>query len=72
MKQKLKLWLCRYVRPEVTDAPLTHKGRLQAQALQSRTRQLPVELVVVSPLCRATQTGLIAFAHLLDSGKTKR
>jgi broad specificity phosphatase PhoE len=59
-----------YVVPEVTDAPLTNKGRLQASALQPSARDMspPVELVVVSPQCRATQTGLIAFRHLLEGG----
>ncbi|GMH48913.1 hypothetical protein TrVE_jg8757 [Triparma verrucosa] len=56
-----------YVKPEITDAPLTHKGRLQATSLQPLTSTLPVDLVVVSPQNRATHTALLAFSHLLPS-----
>ena len=43
------------------DALLTDKGEAEARALQARTRKLTPELLVVSPLRRATQTGLLAF-----------
>lgn len=56
-----------YVMPEILDAPLTDKGRQQALLLrpkiQSFTKQ--PELVVVSSQCRAIQTGLLAFDHLV-------
>jgi broad specificity phosphatase PhoE len=57
-----------YTMPEILDAPLTQKGRQQAQSLQSRTQSFTAqpELIVLSPQCRALQTGLIAFEHLLD------
>ncbi|GMH64594.1 hypothetical protein TL16_g04000 [Triparma laevis f. inornata] len=56
-----------YVKPEITDAPLTHKGRLQATSLQPLTSTLPIDLVVVSPQNRATHTALLAFSHLIPS-----
>lgn len=57
-----------YDRPEVLDPPLTTIGRKQAQALQPYTKDLAgLELVVVSPVRRATETALLAFAHLLAS-----
>ena len=60
-----------YVKPEVTDSPLTHKGRLQAEAHQVTTVTSGVELVVVSPQCCAVQTGLLAYQHLNNIGTTK-
>jgi len=56
-----------YMMPEVMDPPLTQKGRNQAIFLQSQTRALEsqAELIILSPLCRALQTGVIAFQHLL-------
>lgn len=58
-----------YVMPEVTDAPLTNKGREQAAVLQPVIRSLDdsakPQLVVLSPNCRALQTGVIAFRELL-------
>jgi len=56
-----------YRRPEILDPPLTELGRAQAKALRPQTRQLSPELVVVSPLARATQTALLAFPHLLGT-----
>lgn len=57
-----------YTAPELTDAPLTEIGR--QQALDLRYQQVagltkPPELVVLSPLCRAIQTGLLAFGDSL-------
>ena len=49
------------------DPELTEKGRGQAEALQDRAAGLGTELLVVSPLRRATQTGLIAFAKRTGS-----
>ena len=61
-----------YVRMELLDAPLTDKGRKQAQALQPQIESFgtdqrdhkefeSLELVVLSTNCRALQTGVIAF-----------
>ena len=67
-----------YVRAELLDAPLTDKGRKQAQALQPQVESFGIntndntnevqslELVVLSPHCRALQTGLIAFQSYLN------
>jgi len=54
-----------YSRPEAFDPPLTTLGRKQAAALCDRARDLNPQLVVVSPLARATKTALIAFDHLI-------
>ena len=43
------------------DAELTAEGEQQARDLQVRAAKLRPELLVVSPMRRATQTGLIAF-----------
>jgi broad specificity phosphatase PhoE len=54
-----------YVSPEIVDAPLTEKGRQQALLLRHKTVPClpqPPQLIVLSPNCRALQTGLIAFA----------
>eukprot|EP00927_Polykrikos_kofoidii_P066443 TRINITY_DN62041_c0_g1_i1.p1 TRINITY_DN62041_c0_g1~~TRINITY_DN62041_c0_g1_i1.p1 ORF type:complete len:278 (-),score=44.28 TRINITY_DN62041_c0_g1_i1:167-1000(-) len=58
-----------YCHPAVLDAPLTEIGREQARCLRPRARALQPqpELVVVSPMVRATQTALIAFDHLLGA-----
>ncbi len=66
-----------YVRMELLDAPLTDKGRKQAQALQPQIEKFndknehdsllkkeqikALEMVVLSTNCRALQTGVIAF-----------
>lgn len=57
-----------YVMPEVMDAPLTDKGRQQAAALQETVRGMDAqpELIVLSPNCRALQTGVIVFDHLRE------
>mmetsp|Transcript_34600 Transcript_34600/g.108687 ORF Transcript_34600/g.108687 Transcript_34600/m.108687 type:complete len:223 (-) Transcript_34600:146-814(-) len=60
-----------YCRVEVLDSPLTEVGRRQARALQPAARRLAPELVVVSTLTRATQTALLAFAHLVEGPRTK-
>jgi broad specificity phosphatase PhoE len=63
-----------YTMPEILDAPLTEKGRQQALLLQPIVRAFPnqPELVVLSPNCRALQTGLIVFEHLLADHTTKQ
>ena len=56
-----------YIMPEILDAPLTEKGRQQALLLQPVVQALKEQpqLVVLSPNCRALQTGVIVFDHLL-------
>ena len=45
------------------DALLTDKGEGQARTLQARTTAMATpQMLVVSPMRRATQTGLLAFA----------
>lgn len=63
-----------YTTPEIVDAPLTEKGRQQALLLQSHVEQLPQapQLVVLSPNCRALQTGLLAFESLLPTAPGER
>ena len=59
-----------YMAPEVTDAPLTDKGRRQAIVLRdTQVKELVVkpQLVVLSPLCRALQTGLLAMADFVGT-----
>ena len=58
-----------YVMPEILDAPLTEKGRQEAYLLQPRVQSMPnqPDLIVLSPNCRALQTGVIAFGHLLEN-----
>ena len=50
------------------DAELTAKGEQQARDLRPRTRKLSPELMVVSPMRRATQTGLLAFSEHVEKG----
>lgn len=54
--------------PEILDAPLTETGRQQALFLQPGVRAFTnqPELIVLSPNCRAIQTGVIVFEHLLE------
>jgi broad specificity phosphatase PhoE len=58
-----------YVMPEILDAPLTEKGRQQALVLQPKVRAFEEqpELIVLSPNCRALQTGSIVFEHLIGT-----
>jgi broad specificity phosphatase PhoE len=59
-----------YNKPELLDAPLTEKGRMQASLLQSTVDSLQQgkpQLIVSSPLCRALSTCSIAFQSLLPS-----
>lgn len=66
-----------YVMPEITDSPLTAKGRQQAALIQplvaAMTEAEKPQLVVLSPNCRALQTGIIAFRELIggDNDNTK-
>ena len=53
------------------DALLTEKGEAEARALQARTRLFTPQLLVVSPLRRVTQTGLLAFEHALPPSPSR-
>ncbi len=58
-----------YVMPEITDSPLTAKGREQAALIQpivcAMKEEEKPQLVALSPNCRALQTGVIAFRELV-------
>ena len=56
--------------PEILDAPLTEKGRQQAFLLQPVIKAMAIkpELIVLSPNCRALQTGIIVFEELIEQG----
>lgn len=60
-----------YVIPEILDSPLTEKGRRQAELLQQSVVAFEnqPQLVVLSPNCRALQTGIIVFNHLVQHDK---
>ncbi|MFN3077629.1 MAG: phosphoglycerate mutase family protein [Alphaproteobacteria bacterium] len=47
--------------PMLFDAPLSARGEEEVALLRRRVAELPVELVLVSPLTRAIQTALGAF-----------
>ena len=53
------------------DATLTPKGEEQARSLQQQVAGLAPELLIVSPMRRATQTGLLAFQQHVQSGGLK-
>ena len=58
---------------EVTDAPLTFRGRQEAISLAPKTAALASqpEVVIVSPLSRSIATTLLSFRHLVsDDGKS--
>eukprot|EP00470_Lotharella_oceanica_P003933 CAMPEP_0170173780 /NCGR_PEP_ID=MMETSP0040_2-20121228/7050_1 /TAXON_ID=641309 /ORGANISM="Lotharella oceanica, Strain CCMP622" /LENGTH=275 /DNA_ID=CAMNT_0010415125 /DNA_START=150 /DNA_END=977 /DNA_ORIENTATION=+ len=59
---------CPYLDPALTDPRLTPLGVKQANKLAriSKDLRLQPEIVYVSPLCRAIQTGLIGFKHLVE------
>mmetsp|Transcript_19852 Transcript_19852/g.24496 ORF Transcript_19852/g.24496 Transcript_19852/m.24496 type:complete len:285 (+) Transcript_19852:147-1001(+) len=59
-----------YVIPELLDSPLTEKGRRQAAILQPTVKSLnpQPQLIVLSPNCRALQTGVIVFQDLISTG----
>ena len=55
--------------PELHDPLLTANGEAEAARTAEQARSLPPpQLVVVSPLRRATQTGLIVFEHATRAG----
>ena len=51
------------------DAELTSVGEQQARALQARANKISPQLMVTSPMRRATQTGLIAFDKHVKAGE---
>lgn len=57
-----------YLDPALTDAPLTELGREQARSLLAKTADLPVEVVICSPLHRATETACLGFATHMERG----
>jgi len=63
---------CAYSDPALQDPELTEKGRGEAKALHDCcAKNLHPGIILVSPLQRATQTGLIAFEHCLDKAGTR-
>uniref|UniRef100_A0A6V3K2X2 Phosphoglycerate mutase-like protein n=1 Tax=Lotharella globosa TaxID=91324 RepID=A0A6V3K2X2_9EUKA len=59
---------CPYLDAELTDPKLTPLGVKQANKLARITKELKLqpEIVYLSPLCRAIQTGLVGFTHLIE------
>eukprot|EP01134_Creolimax_fragrantissima_P001481 CFRG1481T1 len=55
---------CPYQQPHLLDPALTDLGREQAISNQVKTKDFKPSVVIVSPLIRATETGLLAFEHL--------
>lgn len=50
--------------PMIFDAPLTDKGRRQAEAARELVADLGIKLVITSPLTRAIQTALCIFDNI--------
>ena len=57
-----------FVKPEIQDSPLTHKGRQEAASQRTGAGMLNPEVIIVSPLHRAVQTALISFADHYENG----
>ena len=54
---------------DLIDARLTEEGRQQvSQRLHTAAAELPVELIVVSPLCRAIDTAVLGLAPHISCG----
>ena len=47
--------------PMIFDAPLTEKGRMQAEQARAAVMELGIQQVITSPLTRAIQTALTIF-----------
>lgn len=43
----------------LTDIPLAEKGRMQAEALRAKIKDIPITKIIVSPLIRARETASI-------------
>lgn len=56
-----------FLRPEMTDSPLTEKGRLECAARRSQASLLNPQVIVVSPLHRAIQTAQLSFADHMSA-----
>lgn len=52
------------------DARLTELGRQQCEQLAQRVTDLPIDLIVTSPLTRCVQTALYSFPHAVAMGKS--
>ena len=59
--------------PHLIDAPLTERGREEARETQKACEAVSPqpEYLVVSPLERATETGLLCWEHRLRGGDFK-
>lgn len=55
-----------------TDAVLSLRGRQQAQSLREYFRNIPLEYVVTSPLCRAVETAQIIMAGHAEERNQRR
>jgi len=58
--------------PLIFDAPLTDKGRRQAQAAKSQIAELGIKQVITSPLTRAIQTALCIFDDIAPITVTEK
>ena len=59
---------CPYMVPGIEDPPLTAVGRQDAKYLRNIVPLLQVELIVTSPLRRATETVLLGFQECITNG----
>eukprot|EP00929_Paragymnodinium_shiwhaense_P029919 TRINITY_DN17056_c0_g1_i3.p1 TRINITY_DN17056_c0_g1~~TRINITY_DN17056_c0_g1_i3.p1 ORF type:complete len:336 (-),score=17.51 TRINITY_DN17056_c0_g1_i3:41-946(-) len=57
-----------YRLPIHLDAKLTAVGEAQCKELAGKTRSLPVDVIVSSPLTRCLQTASLGFSHALSIG----
>lgn len=57
-----------FLRPSITDSPLTQQGCDEGEARRLQASLLNPEVVIVSPLQRAVQTALISFQDHYEKG----